>query len=187
MKTYTAEMSKCPSEDDRMIRHLSTPWWISLLILFIVLSIIIPFFFAGYIFTYLSGLAFLVVLIMLNVLCLYIHEHSHGWVLKTLLNDNPEIHLLRCIPNRSVPMPVFLIDLIAPIWIIAALGLMNIYLYIFFSHSPLIWVGMFTLVFQFVGMSSDLYWLALLIKAPVDWYVNYEHDKFVVYEPVNTK
>lgn len=163
--------------------HLNSPWWLILPPFIIFLPILYPFFQQRYFLGSFEALVLLLFFITANVTCVFLHEYSHGLILKKLLNDTPNYRLFYCIPQKEVPISIFLIDLVSPFWIVGVWGIFVTYLSVYFPNSPLTWLGIFIVVLQLVFMSKDLYWFILLLKVPDNWYVKCVDGKFCVYKP----
>ena len=112
------------------------------------------------------------------------HECSHYCVLRFWNHDIPAIHFglkSYCVPQKPVQLPVFVIDLIAPLWIIVILGIVLFFQIIFDISKPYCLITAYAFIIQLYGTATDLYWLYLLRNTPKDRYVICNGLSAVVY------
>ncbi len=125
---------------------------------------------------------FVASIISFPLVCL--HECSHYCVLRFWNHDMPVIHFglkSYCVPQKPVRLPVFVMDLIAPLWIIAILGITLFFQGILGISKSYCLITAYTFIIQLYGTATDLYWLCLLRNTSKDRYVICNGLSAVVY------
>jgi len=121
-------------------------------------------------------------LLSLPLICF--HKLSHALILKTLNKDSPIVHLLTlkpcCIPQKPIPLTVFKIDLLAPLWIIGVLGIL-----LFVFTETALFTIVFILMFQILCSAKGLYWFYKLKNIPNDRYVICDGLSAIIYKNSN--
>lgn len=155
-----------------------TPKWINLLLLTYLLMLLacsLSKYSTNYvIFSFGLGIISMIPLI-------YLHEFSHAWTLKLLNNDSPTVQFgLKpcCYSQKPIPLKVFAIDLIAPLWIVFVFNGLIILNNI--NNKPGLSLS-FIFTFLIIASAQDLYWLYLIRKIPKDRMVHCYGKKAIVY------
>lgn len=123
----------------------------------------------------------LIIIAVLFLPCRYLHEQSHAFVFRLLLNDKPIIYygLNRacCISTHPVPVGVYRIAALAPIWISHFFAILAVILYIFSMPQILVWIAGLTSVFQVLLMMSDFYEFIKMRGLPSDFMITKDFYK----------
>lgn len=185
-KTNSTPGSLCPFEENKIELSLVTPKWLLISISIIFFILLTPSFIRYSLNASTMDIIFIALNMMITSLFgVYLHENSHKWLLKLLNDDEPTIifDLLRscCIPNKPVPLDIFILDLIIPTWITGSWGIITTLLVIFETCKTTIWITFFSMVFSLAGQVSDFYWLYLLHNTPRDRYVICDGLSAIVY------
>ena len=164
-------------EDNIEMTLTHTPLWIRLALAayFIILLVIswtrYPFYYVLYS-LFLGAIA--------CILLIYIHEFSHYWTLRLLNSDNPTIlfGLMPCCSSQKpIPLKVFVIDLIAPLWMIFVFN--GLIIYNNLNNKPALAFSMILTYLVYTSL-KDLYWLYLIRKIPTDrMVICYGHEAIV--------
>jgi len=152
-------------EDDIEMTLTKTPsWLLLLLVLFFIFLLVISL--TRYPYYYVVGSLFALAIAIIPLS--YLHEFSHCWTLRLLNNDNPTIYydsMPCCSSQKPIPLKVFVIDLIAPLWMIFVFN--GLIIYNNLNNKPAL---AFSIILTFLVYTSlkDLYWLYLIRKSPKD-------------------
>mgnify|MGYP000868624220 CR=1 FL=1 len=123
----------------------------------------------------------LIIITVLFLPCRYLHEQSHAFVFRLLLNDKPIIYygLNRacCIPTQPVPVGIYRIAALAPIWISHFFSIFAVIFYIFSMPKILVWIAGLTAVFQVLLMMSDFYKFIRMRSLPSSLIIKIDFNK----------
>lgn len=159
--------STYPFSEDNIEMYLDNlPGWLSLLLLIFFLLITLYLLWKRQDYSILYSFA---IGTALSLPLIYLHELSHAWVLKTLNKDTPAVRFgltPSCVACKPVPLPVFVVNLLAPLWILGVLGILLSLSVIVGAKEYFSKTLSFILIFLTFASAKDLYWLHKLRKIP---------------------
>jgi hypothetical protein len=165
-----------PEDNIEMTLTKSPSWLLLLLAIYFIILLVIAL--TRYPYYYVGGSLFVLALAIIPLS--YLHELSHVWTLRLLNNDNPTIHfdsMPCCSSQKPIPLKVFVIDLIAPLWMIFVFN--GLIIYNSLNNKPALAFSMILTYLVYTSL-KDLYWLYLIRKIPTDrMVICYGHEAIV--------